>query len=225
MTSTFSPCAQCREACCRDYVVTVSGLDVYRIGIGLGLRPEQFTVPSAFGDPPEGFRVDQSGQTYRMCLDKQRDNGSAGWCTFWMPFGDGMGRCGIYALRPGVCRTYPATLIDGEVAVRGGILCPDGAWGRDSMLHTDLWRGRVEQQYAELEIDAYVNRRWNHSAFFTTDPHDGYRRYLEWIFSAYAQLTGEGVLEQTVRSRTVLDKLLGALEEMVVPDPDPAAKA
>ena len=165
-----SPCAQCREACCRDYLVTVSGLDVYRISIGLGLHPGQFVVPTSFGDPPDGFRVDTTGRTYRLSLDKRRSGAAAGWCTFWMPVGDGLGRCGIYALRPGVCRTYPATLVDGEVALRSDILCPDGSWEVGGGLFSEQWRGRAERQYAELEIDAYVNRRWNESAALTGCP-------------------------------------------------------
>ena len=54
----------------------------------------------------------------------------AGWCVFWMPFGETSGRCGIYAHRPQVCRTYPATLVDGEVARRDDVLCPAGAGAR-----------------------------------------------------------------------------------------------
>jgi Fe-S-cluster containining protein len=210
-----SPCAQCREACCRDYLVTVSGLDAYRISIGLGLHPGQFVVPTSFGDPPDGFRVDTTGRTYRLSLDKRRSGAAAGWCTFWMPVGDGLGRCGIYALRPGVCRTYPATLVDGEVALRSDILCPDGSWEVGSGLFSEQWRGRAERQYAELEIDAYVNRRWNESAALTRVPEDGYRCYLDWSFAVYRRLSAADVTTETaVPSRAVLGELLRVLDEM-----------
>ncbi len=213
--TALSPCAQCHEACCRDYLVTVSGLDVYRISTGLGLDPNQFAVPTSYGEPPDGFRVDTSGRTHRLSLDKRRGGDSAGWCTFWMPVGDGLGRCGIYALRPGVCRTYPATLVDGEVALRSDILCPDGSWGSDSGLFSVQWRTRAERQYAELEIDAYVNRRWNGAALLTSLPDDGYRRYLDWIFAVYRRLSEADVLtEATVPSRAVLAKVLQLITEM-----------
>jgi Fe-S-cluster containining protein len=213
--TALSPCAQCHEACCRDYLVTVSGLDAYRISTGLGLHPGQFIVPTSYGDPPDGFRVDTTGRTNRLSLDKRRDGPAAGWCTFWMPVGDGLGRCGIYALRPGVCRTYPATLVDGEVALRTDILCPDGSWGEGSGLFTAQWRSRTEHQYAELEIDAYVNRRWNESAVLTPVAEDGYRRYLDWIFAVYRNLSASGVTtDTTVPSRAVLAQVLRLLAEM-----------
>jgi Fe-S-cluster containining protein len=213
--TALSPCAQCHEACCRDYLVTVSGLDVYRISTGLGLDPNQFAVPTSYGEPPDGFRVDTSGRTHRLSLDKRRRGNAAGWCTFWMPVGEGLGRCGIYALRPGVCRTYPATLVDGEVALRSDILCPDGSWGRDSELFSTQWRTRAERQYAELEIDAYVNRRWNGAALLTLSPGDGYRHYLDWIFAVYRRLSeAEVMTETTVPSRTVLAEVLQLITEM-----------
>ena len=214
MTAALSPCAQCHEACCRDYLVTVSGLDVYRISVGLGLAPDAFVLPTPFGDPPDGFRVDTSPQTYRLSLDKQRSGQFAGWCTFWMPFGDGLGRCGIYSLRPGVCRSYPATLVDGEAALRADIMCPDGAWGPTSELFSPAWRSRAEQQYAELEVDAHVNHRWNATAELTTDPEDGCRRYLEWSQGVYQRLSG--VLELSRPSRSVLAEVLRVLDEAAV---------
>lgn len=221
MSLATSPCSTCHEGCCRDYLVTVSGLDVYRISAGLGLAPSQFTVPTAFGDPPSGFRVDGSNRRYRLSLDKQTNGGAAGWCVFWMPFDSGLGRCGIYALRPGVCRSYPATMVDGEVALRPDLMCPDGAWGLDSGLFTERWRGRAERQYAELEIDAHVNRRWNDSAPLTDDPGEGYAHYLDWILGVYGGLTeslGDGP-DALAPSRRVLEELERALSLTSVAEP------
>ncbi|MFT4164116.1 MAG: YkgJ family cysteine cluster protein [Microlunatus sp.] len=208
--TTLSPCARCHEACCRDYLVTVSGLDVHRISTGLGLAPRQFVVPTSFGDPPDGFRVDDSAQTYRLALDKRRTGEAVGWCTFWLPFAGGLGRCGIYALRPGVCRTYPATLRDGEVGLRDNIMCPDDAWTATSELFTASWRRRAEQQYAELEVDAYVNRRWNRTAQLNSDPQDGFGRYLDWMLKIYDR-TGP-VVEGNRPSRELLSQVLKQIE-------------
>jgi Fe-S-cluster containining protein len=220
-----SPCATCHEGCCRDYLVTVSGLDVYRISVGLGLHPDQFAVPTSYGNPPDGFRVDTTEQTYRLSLDKHRSGPSAGWCTFWMPFDGGRGRCGIYALRPGVCRTYPATLRDGEVAVRPDIMCPEGSWAASSDLFSARWRTRAERQYAELEIDAYLNRQWNEVAELTAVPEDGYRRYLDWSFAVYQQLADEaGVLDNATPSRAMLAQVLQVLAETQPPPPRAAVE-
>lgn len=219
MSAATSPCSTCHEACCRDYLVTVSGLDVYRICIGIGLSPGQFARPTAFGDPPSGFRVDTSDRRYRLSLDKQSAGGAAGWCVFWMPFESGLGRCGIYALRPGVCRSYPATMVDGEVALRPNIMCPEGAWGPTSGLFTQRWRAQVERQYAELEIDARVNLLWNEAASLTEDAAEGYQRYLDWMLAVYGGLAARvGVGPDALApSRDVLDELARVLDRTPLP--------
>jgi len=182
-----SPCSRCTEGCCREYTVTVTGLDVYRIARGLGLAPLQFAVVlPRVREYVEGFRLGPGEERFQLALDKQHD----GWCVFWMPFGETAGRCGIYAHRPQVCRTYPATLIDGEVARRDDVLCPAGSWGPGSVLASEAWRRRAERQYAELELDAIVNRCWN-DADAAPEPPDAVDAYLAWMLAVYAALDGD----------------------------------
>jgi Fe-S-cluster containining protein len=215
MAEQFSPCARCREACCREYLVTVTGLDVYRISRGLGLAPTQFAVAVDYDNPATGFRLDGSARRYRLALDKQRSPRHQGWCVFWMPLGDGLGRCGIYSLRPQVCRAYPATLIDGEVARRTDVLCPDGSWGPGSALLSEQWRQRTERQYAELEIDAIVNRRWNQSTL-PAQPADAYDCYLTWMLRVYERFDTQdsSPLRLISPGRAVLEDLARVLDEV-----------
>jgi Fe-S-cluster containining protein len=203
-----SPCASCTEGCCREYTVTVTGLDVFRISRGLGLAPEQFAVCVPM-DEPAGFRLDDGEQRYRLALDKRRGGELAGWCVFWLPLGSAAGRCGIYSLRPQVCRAYPATLRDGEVVRRDDVLCPAGAWGPGSALAGPAWRERVERQYAELELDAIVNARWNARETLPDPPAEAFMSYLGWLLEVYSRLDAapDAPLEWAVPHRGVLETL------------------
>jgi Fe-S-cluster containining protein len=204
--ANVSPCARCTEACCKEYLVTITGLDVYRIARGLGLAPLQFAV--AVPVQREGI------EGFQLALDKQRDGAHAGWCIFWMPFGATSGRCGIYAHRPQVCRTYPATLVDGEVVRRTDVLCPPGSWGPGSTLASEAWRQRTERQYAELEIDAVVNARWNASqvpAVHTTDALDSYLTWMAQVYELLAE-AHRSPLDWVRPSRSVLEAVRGALD-------------
>lgn len=215
-----SPCARCTEGCCREYLVTVTGLDVFRITRGLGLAPSQFVVAVPLGDRhAEGFRLGAEDARYQLALDKRRDGPNAGWCVFWMRLGAHAGRCGIYAHRPQVCRTYPATLVDGEVARRDDVLCPAGSWGPGSALASPEWRRRAERQFAEYELDAIVNHHWNlHAAVAEGD--DPLDAYVSWMLAVYAALDGApgAPLDWEGPHRGVLV----ALREVLAAHPPPA---
>lgn len=136
---------------------------------------------------------------------------------FWMPLGEGLGRCGIYSVRPQVCRTYPATLIDGEAVRRTDVLCPTGSWGPDGTLWGEQWRQRAERQYAELEIDALVNQQWNES---TLPAHqaDAYDCYLTWTLQVYDRFdTRDNSPLKWIRpGRSFLENLAQVLDEVPV---------
>jgi Fe-S-cluster containining protein len=215
LLTNASPCARCTEACCKEYLVTITGLDMYRIARGLGLAPLQFAVAVPVQrEGIEGFRLDPGEDRFQLALDKQRNETHAGWCIFWMPFGATSGRCGIYAHRPQVCSTYPATLVDGEVARRTDVLCPEGSWGPGSSLVSEAWRRRTERQYAELEIDALVNERWNASQVPAAHAADALDSYLTWIAQVYEHLAeADGSpLDWVQPNRSVLESVRGALD-------------
>ena len=144
-----SPCATCTRQCCHHYTVTVTGYDAWVIARGLGMAPEQFLVIVEQREPNErGFLLDQSGSSFDIALDKAPATQPEKPCLFWFGLPSGVGRCGIYALRPYVCQTYPAFLVKGAVTRREDVLCPTPAW-RDGVLQEPRWRDRLlEMQVA-----------------------------------------------------------------------------
>jgi len=191
-----SPCTNCTLGCCRKYLVTVTGYDVWVIANGLNLAPEQFivTVPQKAPNG-RGFLLDPSSSTtYNIALDKQqaKDEGRGcddEPCVFWIELDGGIGRCGIYPLRPYVCQTYPGTFVDStQVVRREDVLCPDDAW-RDGVLQRPIWRERVLRMFVEYEIYGLAVSRWNYHVQHTLHPDRidplGYYAFL---FSYYGKL-------------------------------------
>lgn len=158
----LSPCANCTLGCCRMYRVTVTGYDAWVIASGLNMAPEQFLVSVPQGAPNGyGFLLDGSGSKYEIALDKQRVESEAAPCVFWLELPGGIGRCGIYSLRPFVCQTYPAYFPAGNVVRREDVLCPDDAW-RDGVLARPLWRDRLLRMQVEFDIYGLAVARWNY---------------------------------------------------------------
>jgi Fe-S-cluster containining protein len=187
-----SPCATCTLGCCRYYLVTITGYDAWVIANGMQLAPEQFliTVPQKVPSN-RGFLLDRSEQTYDIALDKVPVEGNEKPCIFWLEMPSGVGRCGIYSLRPYVCQTYPAYFVDGEVTRRDDVLCPNEAW-HDGTLQQDIWRDRLQRMQVEFDIYGLAVARWNYHVSHT--PHLekisvlGYYTYLMNFYTCLAPL-------------------------------------
>lgn len=185
-----TPCATCSNKCCHEYVVPVSGLDIYRIATGLHLAPEQFLV--AIPQPEEtafSFRLAGMADSYELALDKAGDRlDDDRPCVFWLPVGSGSGRCGIYPYRPFACRVYPATLEGGVMVRREDVICPADAW-RDNTFEAPIWR----RQYLHMQCEADVYRlavaRWNYH-FEHTNEADGLAlpTYLAYLMALYEKV-------------------------------------
>jgi Fe-S-cluster containining protein len=191
-----SPCAECTRGCCKRYTVTVTGYDVWRIASSLRLAPEQFLAVVRQREPNQrGFKLDASDTRYDIALDKAPARGTHKPCVFWLPLGDGRGRCGIYAQRPYVCQTYPAILGPDMLALRReDVLCADTDW-RDGTLEAPIWRERLFHMAVEFDMYAYFVAHWNamlnsssaeavHPSLYFAYLIERYRR-LEAIRSAY----------------------------------------
>jgi Fe-S-cluster containining protein len=167
-----SPCTNCAKGCCRNYLVTVTGYDMWVIANGLNMAPEQFivTVPQKSTNSA-GFLLEPSGElTFDIALDKQDVEVDNKPCVFWIEFEGGVGRCGIYTLRPYVCQTYPATFVDStQVVRREDVLCAEDAW-RDGILQKPVWRERVMRQFVEHEIYGLAVSRWNFHVQHASQP-------------------------------------------------------
>jgi Fe-S-cluster containining protein len=140
----------------------VTGYDAWVIAKGMRLAPEQFLAVVRPREPGNrAFALDASAARYDIALAKAPARTKEKPCVFWLSMPGGIGRCGIYALRPFVCQTYPATLGEnGAVRRREDVLCADNAW-RDGTLEHPFWRERVLRMYVEFDIYTFFVARWN----------------------------------------------------------------
>lgn len=188
-----APCSSCHQACCRDYIVTVTGHDAWLLARTYRLAMEQFLVCCAAGEGgnDEYFRLDRSGRYHAIALGKRSIAGEAGWCAFWMPFGNGDGRCGVYSSRPQVCRDYPFVLQDGAVGVRENASCPAGGWdGRD----LSPWTAGLLRFRFDRDVYRYCVRAWNAYVEACPDgvafPVNVYFGYLTAVYDRLDEIAG-----------------------------------
>lgn len=159
--SSAGPCPSCLHRCCTEYTVSVTGYDAWLIGAWLGLPMRSFLahLPLA-GEAERGFLLEPRGGRFEIALDKTGRFQKGNPCVFLVDLPDGTGRCGIYASRPLVCRTYPAHLLVDVVDLREDRLCPVGGWALAGM-DLPVFRRGLQRLRLEQDIYAYVVARWN----------------------------------------------------------------
>jgi Fe-S-cluster containining protein len=184
-----SPCEGCDARCCRSYTVHVTGADAYRIANGTGLDLVRFLAYLPQAERTDGgFLLESGGATHDLILETARTDEPRKPCLFLrVDDQTGAGRCGIYPFRPGACRRFPAVRRDGGgVALRGGIVCPDGAWA-GYPLDRLSWRVALARERRDAELYAVVVADWN--ARVEADRGRGRRtfeQYLDHLWDAYA---------------------------------------
>ena len=119
LSSTACACSTCSSRCCYEYTVTVTGYDIWGIVSGMKLAPHQFLVyyPTNAGSAG-AFKLDQSGHTFDIALDKTSDDRPYKPCIFLAELPGGGGRCGGRPLP-----LVKASAIPGE--------CQANRWGMD----------------------------------------------------------------------------------------------
>ena len=157
----LNPCDVCSGLCCH-FQVQLSAVEAVRIALTLSVPPlEAFvSMPYKF-DPTTGqvcyhaIQLDDGD----ACLLFKRDPESKA-CTFKIDVGD-YGRCGIYSLRPGICRMFPLHVEEedgNKVAVGTDEHCPIG-W-----LYDDRTGDRYAEELAawreDVELDRALCQRW-----------------------------------------------------------------
>ena len=153
------PCVRCPSRCCQRQAV-LGTAEAMRIGFTLGLRLRSFVEPmpwtSAVGRLISWpFKLDDGG---RHVLRFRR--GPEG-CVHLVRPGEATSRCGIYSVRPSLCRLYPFIVDDeGErFAIGGQEICPE-QW-----LQTAATREAAGQAIAQLRVDREHDRQivlaWN----------------------------------------------------------------
>lgn len=157
----FGGCATCEGRCCRQYVVPVTCLDVHDLSRALALAPEQFAA--LVSDPEtetDGIKLQAGGPGLSLVLHRHQHADDRQSCVFLVELPDGTGRCGVYAHRPSVCRTYPTAFHHGSVAIRPDVMCPKGSWNLAAM---DLpsWRLGLLAFEMNHALHRIVVARWN----------------------------------------------------------------
>ena len=159
-----NPCAACtRHHCCRDYIVIVTGSDVWRIARHFQIAPEQFLALCRSSVATfDCFRLGGPEQ-YRLALQKRGQEDAPlteRWCAFWVTLPGGTGRCAAYAARPRVCEAYPAFLDGGAVNFRADALCAAGSWD-PSTADLPRWQRALASHAMEEGLYGAVVRAWN----------------------------------------------------------------
>lgn len=117
-----NPCELCTGACCQELAVLVNILDIARIQRALQIPVRDFVVRYIDEDPREKpFVFPLRGQPVALAL--RPPAGRSSGCSFLMQIGPHR-RCGIYEIRPTICRIYPFTENKGRIQHKRGVLCP-----------------------------------------------------------------------------------------------------
>jgi Fe-S-cluster containining protein len=212
-----APCASCHVRCCFAYVVPVTGFDAWRIATELQIGLDQFLVAiPANEQQPTAFRLDLSGRFHAIALDKQEDDGEHDGdraCIFWYPLLEGYGRCGVYAVRPNVCRTYPAYLRDGAVHLRQDVVCPPRSWSLAS-LNLPAWRRNLLLGQLHDEAYASVVGAWNDHVGETGTSY-GLAAYYGYLTATYRELAPrwDDVDDAMLQDAAVQAPLLASVRE------------
>ncbi len=152
-----------------------------RISEVLCAKPWDFTVavPAEEG-AADAFFLALDGPAYQMALAKRgRKTAPKGPCTFLWKLNDGHAQCGLGDLRPGVCRAYPALLVNGTLCADSSA-CTCRRW---SVLDFDGETERAVLADVAQEDAAYtaVVSRWNQAL----DSERTYRDFCDFLLAAY----------------------------------------
>lgn len=189
VTAQPNPCASCHAKCCSNLLVTVKGHDVWRISRELHLPPEQFVAFLRASEPKvPSFKLDHGDDWWSMVLTKAPSRRKHRPCIFLVETPGGYRRCGIYALRPDVCRVYPLRHSRGVLGLRDDRLCPERSWNLASM---DLapWRTAFLRDALEDAIYGRVLERWN--CFVDSSPAEVRLHplvFIDYLINAYDRL-------------------------------------
>ncbi len=175
-------CTKC-GACCREdsLLVTVTGRDISRIAIALGLVPDEMIRALDFYlmqsiEPPEGLRdipAIKTEQGLAYIALKKLDNGN---CVFLK---DNL--CMIHVIRPAVCRSFPFVFNDTGSEKTWGLsamkeICP--GLGSGPTIEISSLLQIADDILEELDLYKEFCEEWNHHEKTPTA-----RRVIERILS------------------------------------------
>ena len=138
----------------------MTGDDVTRIARALSLEPWFFTelIPAADASA-DGLSLEAGGALHHLVLKRAAfaESASGETCSFLIHLADGSARCGLGALRPGVCRVFPARRAQDSIALEpGGCTCDWSAVPIERSAEQELAAAEsARERYVE------VVARWN----------------------------------------------------------------
>lgn len=148
-SDAMGTCMRCGN-CCTQFGVCITPFDIRRIAAATGMKAEEFVA--VIDVPRERERHEPavmiSGRPSLLVLKWRKDR----ICMFYEP-----GKCGIYDVRPMLCRTYPFVLTRHEIADIPGRVCPR-KWAPE---HYAIYGAYLEQYRREVELYRAIAEAWN----------------------------------------------------------------
>ncbi len=156
-------CLSCQEKpCCSYYTVTVTTHDLLRITTTMQLAASDvLTCQPAAEDDKSGFLLGPGGAKHAIALAK-RDlvDETVSPCLFLLRTNDHHAICGLGDLRPAQCKTFPAYLSGGLVALAHN---PPGcvrAWSYGD-IDVEEQQRELARACAEAAAHEALVERWN----------------------------------------------------------------
>jgi Fe-S-cluster containining protein len=176
--------------------VPLTGHDVWRLSHGLRVHPAEFVLAySEEPNRPGGFRLRKRGETYVLALEKRGSVARGQPCIFLDEREDGTSRCGVYAIRPAVCRAYPMVAAEtpGQMVLRPGALCPPDAWSPDEPARP-AWRAAWQTLDDDFQRYDVVARSWNAAVDQQPKRVFSLHDYLTYVLRCYDRLALAGLI-------------------------------
>jgi hypothetical protein len=180
----------CKQKSCCYGTVIPTGQDVWRISRALETPPWSFLLYFQTPQPRrDAFALDRSGRRFRIALAKgPRGRGSASRpapCVFLLKLRGGQHRCGLGDLRPAVCQSFPAEMVEGVVCIRPDNGCVCREW---TLADVDLTEEMavIENRQADVETYCDVVAKWNDRV--ETAPEDrnfDFTDFCEFLLESY----------------------------------------
>ncbi|MCB9732039.1 MAG: YkgJ family cysteine cluster protein [Deltaproteobacteria bacterium] len=165
-----SGCATCAtSACCVRLEPELTGFDIARLARARGLAADEIArLAPGHGDlaQADGVLLDGPDRVWLLQLRPAdpRAPRAERRCAFLLHLAPGVDRCGVYAHRPMLCRTFPTELtVAGVMVATPEAICPPNAW---DIARTDLAGARQVHLRAAIERELHraALARWNAAA-------------------------------------------------------------
>jgi len=144
------PCVDCHTDCCKEYTIFVNAHDVYRLSNGLKCEPETFLELIGAKDYSLGINVEEG----LVDLALKQKNGA---CEF-LEETDDIFRCTVNDFKPGVCKSYPFEIKNGELSQMSDIMCPTD-WDLTSF--KEMMVPHLQKDESEWKFYDQLVTEWN----------------------------------------------------------------